>query len=356
MTPPAPLQFQARTWVPESTFAADIPLVAVMRGDHVGSLHRGSFAVATPDGELVAQGGDATERVFLRSAAKPFQAMPAVLAGALEKFSLDEPEVAVLCASHHGEPRHRAAVRAVLRRAGIGEEALHCGIHSPIDAASSADLVRQGQEPTELCNNCSGAHAGMLLACVARGWPLANYELPEHPLQVETRSILARFAGVRTEEVQTATDNCAVPTFRLPLVAAATAFARFATCRKVPEDLAAAAQRLRSAMMHQPGMVGGRESFDSDLMAATRGRLVCKGGAEAFQGIGLPERALGIALKISDGGARAVPPATMRILRDLALLDPEMEIDLAEYAEPQVPSARGAAVGRLTPVFELEAT
>jgi L-asparaginase II len=340
--------------VPDETFAGDVPLVAVMRGQYVGSLHRGTFAVCDVDGGTVLSAGDVSQRVFLRSAAKPFQVMPAVLSGAIDRFRLTQEETAVLCASHNAEPVHVAAVLSALGKAGLGEDALRCGAHAPLDAGAAADLVRSGQAPTAVCNNCSGAHTGMLLACVANGWPLERYGDPDHPLQRMTREIVATFAGVAMAEVQMATDNCAVPTFRLPVQSAARAFARLVSPHGLGRDLEAAAAIVTEAMTACPHMVAGEDRFDTDLMVQGRGSIVAKGGAEAFEGIGLIECRLGIALKISDGGSRATAPASMAVLDALHALSAGAREALTKYGRPEVLNARGERVGRIEPVFSIE--
>jgi L-asparaginase II len=329
-------------------FAGDRPLVAIMRGLFVGSLHRGTAAVVGCDGEVRFALGDIDQPVFLRSAAKPFQAMPAVLAGAIERFGLDERELAVMCASHSGEPRHQDAVLSILRKIGLDERALHCGVHPPIHGPTASEQQRHGVEPTTACNNCSGAHAGMLAACRANGWPVESYGSPDHPLQREIFRILLEFADLGDRQVGLAGDNCHVPTFRMPVRAAALAFARLATGAEVRPELAAAAGRISSAMISHPEMVGGDARFDSDLMAAAGGRVVAKGGAEAFQGVGARAGA-GLAIKVSDGNPRAIPPAVLPILEALELL-PVLEA-LNSYRTPDYRDLEGDVVGRAVPVF-----
>jgi L-asparaginase II len=337
--------------VPEHAFAGDVPLVAVERGQYVSGVHRGVLAVADSRGSTVLSMGDANQPAFLRSAAKPFQLIPAVLAGAIERFRISERELAVLCASHWAEPNQVAAVLSVLRKIGLDEGSLKCGIHPPISAAAAEHLVREGHQATAVHNNCSGAHTGMLVACVSRDWPIENYGSPDHPLQVMTRTIIANFAGVDIDAVELAVDNCAVPTFRLPLSNAAQAFARLATGQAVPDDLAEAALEISSAMTRHPDMVGGEGSFDTALMLATSGNIVSKGGAEAFAGIGVRSLGLGYALKITDGNPRAVPPVSVEVLRQIGALTENELVALAAYRTPEVLNHQGKLVGRLRTVF-----
>lgn len=337
--------------VPDNAFARDAPLVAVLRGSYVGSLHRGSIAVVDPSGGQKLAIGNPAERVFLRSTAKPFQVMPAILGGAIERYGITSEELAVLCASHGGEPRHTEAVLSVLTKIGLDESALRCGTHPPLNEEAARRRSHAGIEPTPLCNNCSGAHAGMLLACRVHHWPYGHYGAPGHPLQRMIREVVATFAGLDISEVGIAIDNCAVPTFRLPLTTAALAFARLATGEGLDPRLAEAAELIVESMTAHPEMVGGEDRFDTDLMRATAGAIVAKGGAEGFHGIGLPTQRLGTAMKISDGNARAIPPVAMRIVEHLAAIDRHALSELARYREPEVHNLQGELVGRLTPVF-----
>jgi L-asparaginase II len=340
--------------VPANAFASDVPLVAVMRGDYVGSLHRGILAAVNPAGDLVLSLGDREQPVFLRSGAKPFQVLPAVLSGAIARFGIDDRELAVLCGSHSGEPVHTRAVLSVLEKIGLGEQALQCGVHAPIDEVAAIARWRAGTDPTPVCNNCSGAHAGMLVACRANNWPVDGYGSPDHPLQRQTRELLATFAGLTPGEVHFGVDNCHVPAYRLPLWRAALAFSRLTGGGFLSREISAAARRVVEAMVSFPEMVGGTGRFDTDLMNASKPRVLSKGGAEGFQGIGIVDQGLGIALKISDGNARAVAPAAVPVLRHLGALGYHQAASLNGHALPTTYDLKGEVTGRIQPVFSLE--
>lgn len=332
-------------------FERDVPLVAGRRGEYVGSLHRGTLCVADPSGDVIVALGDPEQQVFLRSAAKPFQVMPAILSGAVDRFNISDRELAVLCASHGAEDRHTETVLGILEKGGLTEEALRCGAHPPLHERTARERAQSGMEPTPVCNNCSGAHTGMLLACRAMGWPIDSYGYAQHPLQVWIREVLAHFAQVQPEDVLFAVDNCAVPTFLLPLRRSAQAFARLATSEQVEPDLQRAAARVVRAMTAHPEMVAGEDRFDTDLMVAAAGRIVSKGGAEGFQGVGLLRQRMGIALKITDGNARAVPPAIVRALDGLSASPTD---GLPErYRQPEIRNHQNERVGSLVPLFRL---
>ena len=337
-------------------FARDKPLVCAVRGGLIECVHRGSAAVCDTEGRLRWFVGNPDERVFLRSGAKPFQAMAAVLAGAVERFGLTPRELAVMASSHSAEPHHLDAIRSLLSKIGLSEAYLQCGVHPPINIDAAADLWRRGEEPSQLCNNCSGSHAGLLAACVAAEWSTERYGDPDHPVQSRIRGILAAFADLDRSAIPEAIDNCAVPTFRLSLKSAATAFARLATGNGLPSDLAPAAMRVRDAMTLHPDLVGGEGRFDSDLMVAGAGTLISKGGADGFQGVGLIGEALGIALKMSAGNGPAATVATCALLAQLRAIEPSTLPILEQYHEPNTVNLRGAVVGGYRSVFALRAS
>src|SRR3954453_1850294 len=178
-------------------------LANVYRGDQVESFHTGSIAVVDARGRLLAFAGDPHLRTSLRSAAKPFQALPLLEYGGVEEFELTGEEIALTCASHGGEPVHVSTAAALLRKGEFDEEDLLCGAHLPYDEKAAAELRASGEPPSPLHNNCSGKHAGMLLATKVMDVPSAGYIGAEHPLQVLMRSTLADFAGLAAEEIPT---------------------------------------------------------------------------------------------------------------------------------------------------------
>jgi L-asparaginase II len=339
--------------VPQGAFAGDVPLVANVRGGHVSAVHRGIAAVVAADGTEQVALGDTSQGAFLRSSAKPFQTMPAVLSGGIDRFGITERELAVLCASHIAQSHHTEAVLCVLEKAGLGEDALQCGTHPPIHQATARKRLEAGQDPSPVCNNCSGVHTGMLIACRASGWPLDNYGDPDHPLQRWIREILGAFSGVEPESMEYGIDNCAIPTWRLPIHNAALAFARLASGSHISSDLAAGAHRISAAMTHHPDMVGGEGRFDTVLMEAAGCALVSKGGAEGFQGIGVVDSGTGLAIKITDGGS-ATSPVALRLLSRLGAIDGDAMRRLEAFVEPKIRNHQHTLVGHFAAVFDLE--
>ena len=296
---------------PAAGLPEDAPLVALRRGAMVESLHRGRLVFCDPAGNVLDATGDPEAYVYARSSAKPFQALPLVLSGAADAFGLRDDELAVACASHNAEAPHLAAVRSLLEKAGLTEDDLQSGAHPPMYDPEADRLALSGEEPRPVHSNCSGKHAGMLAVCARGGLDTGGYRNPDHPLQRRILELVAEVCGLQDDEALVAGDDCGVPAFALPLRSLATGFARLATGEVLSDEVAEAAERLGRAMRGHPFMVAGTGRFDTELMGATD--LVCKSGAEGVFAAGSAE-GWGLAVKVSDGGGRAVRPAAVATL------------------------------------------
>ncbi len=325
-------------------------------------MHRGSVAVVREDGRLLASAGDPSLEVWLRSSAKPFQLVPFVADGGDRAFRLGTSELAVAAASHSAEPYHVRTVEALLAKGGYSVADLRCGAHPPMREATARGMDRKGLAPTPIHNNCSGKHAAMLLACRMRREDPATYDSREHPHQRRILSFLARTVGRAPESIPLGVDGCSVPLFRLPLYELALAYARLLGKRRPEWSPAeeAARRKVAAAMTAAPGMVAGTGRFTTRVMRAFGGALVAKEGAEAVYTMAASPRlaaafggAVGIAIKVEDGGERGRDVASVSALAQLGLLDVGAATALRGDATKPVLSVRGERVGSIRPVFRL---
>jgi len=288
-------------------------VVEVSRNGFVEARHR-VHAVAVRDGAIVASAGDPRLDCFLRSASKPFQALPLVRM----RDDLDEDEIAIACASHHDTPEQVAAARKLLAHAEATEDDLELGL-------------QEGRPPQKIHHNCSGKHAGMLALCRAQGWPTTGYRLPDHPVQRACRGAHVEAAG--REDFDTAVDGCGVVAFAMSLERMAYAYSRLESLE--------GGDRIAAAMRARPDLVGGPDGADFELMRAAPGWLA-KVGAEGLlcaagpDGVG-PD-AIGIAIKCEDGESRPHLPALAAFLGQLG-------VKLPTFVEVAVRNSRGEAVG-----------
>jgi len=330
-------------------------LVEVMRGGRVESEHCGAIAVVDAAGQLIAHVGDVRLVSYLRSSAKPFQLLPLIESGAADRFGFTDAELAIIAGSHSGEPRHVAAVQSILNKIGLSEDALQCGVHVPFNPDSAKALRAAGREPTVLYNNCSGKHAGMLAQAIDRGLSTADYLDPQHPVQVAIRQRLAELAELPIDQISVGVDGCTAPCFAMPLHASALAFAKLAEAGSKVQE--AGLGRVAQVMMAYPEMVAGEGRLDTDLMRAAPQRVVSKGGAEGYHGLGVIRSdgaALGIAIKIGDGdGKRGGHPVVIETLRQLGVLDEAALAALKDYHTWKITNHRGLEVGDVRASFNL---
>jgi L-asparaginase II len=290
-------------------------LVDVVRGGTLESRHR-VHAVALRDGAVAAVAGDSGLVTFMRSAAKPLQALP--LARAREDLS--DAQLAIACASHLADDAQLAAVRSLLAAAPASAEELECG--------------PAGQPPERLKHNCSGKHAGMLALCRARGWESQGYRLPDHRVQESMLEQVAVAAGLEASTIPTAVDGCGVVTFALSLERMAVAFSRLTVLD--------GGERVSASMRARPELIRGEGAADTELMRALPG-WVAKGGAEGLFCAAAPD-GTGVALKCEDGNGRALKPALATLLGRIGItLD-------HSFTHVFVHNSRGEVVGAITAV------
>jgi L-asparaginase II len=352
-----------------------VELFELTRGRVVESTHFGGIAVVDSHGNLLYSCGDAHAVAFLRSSAKPFQALPFFELGGPEALGLSGKERALICASHEGSDEHVRTVEAIQAKAGLNESDLQCGIHMPGDAVAYKGLIARDEVPSPNRNNCSGKHSGMLAYAKMLGLPLENYLDSSHPIQ---RNILAAFAEMSrfpAEDIEIGIDGCSAPNFAVPLFNAALAFARLCDPRDLTPARSKAVKDITSSMTSHPEMISGQGEFDCRLMQVGAGKIVCKRGAEGFQAVGVmpgvlgrDSPGLGIAVKVSDGDLlfrtlaieprnRVRPAVTLEILRQIGVLTKGQLAQLEEFG-PELPvkNHRGADVGESRPTFRLSKT
>lgn len=329
-------------------------------------------------GRIYAWYGDPALITFTRSSAKPLQALPFLENGGMAAYGLTLQEVALLCASHSGTDAHVAVVRSIQSKCGISESELMCGVHTVYDRKTAEAMRERGEALSPIRHNCSGKHTAMLAYARMLGIQpdpqgLAYID-PSHPVQRKILSTLAEISDLKPEDIHVGIDGCSAPNFALPLRNTALAFARLCQPEGLTEKRAETCHLITKAMLTYPDMIGGPDNFDTSLMQAAQGRVICKGGAEGFQAFGIMpgaikpgSPALGVAFKISDGDLKGhnfpagdprghVRPAiTLEILRQLGVFEAQDLEKVTEFGpEFPVENWRKLKVGWASPCFKLE--
>ncbi|MGT2425760.1 asparaginase [Amnibacterium kyonggiense] len=284
--------------------AGSVPLAVVDRSGFPESQHLGAAVVVASDGAVLASHGDPSALIYPRSALKPFQTVAALRAG----VELDPSGLVIVTASHEGEPRQVAAVRAVLERVGATEDDLRTPPAWPSSRAAAAALVRDGLGPTRIAMNCSGNHAGMIGAALALGVPVADYLDPANRVHALAADVLREYTGARPQHP--GTDGCGGPVWAVPLVALARGYGA----------LFAANPALGAAIRADPVLVDGTGTPTTRAIE-TLG-VVAKIGAEGVWCAVAPD-GTAVAVKILDGAARAGAAVGVALLAAAGAIDGE---------------------------------
>ncbi|MEL6957512.1 MAG: asparaginase [Pseudomonadota bacterium] len=318
-----------------------VDLVEIWRGGRLESVHRGHAVIVDDTGEIVDARGDPGHITFPRSSAKMIQALPLVESGVADRFGLTPEQLALACASHSGAAIHTDRVRPWLAELGYTDDAFACGPQWPSDVPARDGLIKSDATPCRYHNNCSGKHCGFLTMVKANGWG-PDYVAIDHPLQI---AIKARFEEITGEDSPGwGIDGCSAPNHAVSMIGMARAMATFAAAKD------GAMVRLRDAMMAHPDLVSNTDRACNDLMRAGAGKVAVKTGAEGYFIAILPERKLGVALKIMDGTTRASESAMAAILIRLGVVsadDPRVK----RYANPEITNFAGLVTGEMRAVI-----
>jgi L-asparaginase II len=327
--------------------ANSVDLVEVWRGDLLECVHRGHAVVCDDTGQIVHAWGDPTAMIYPRSSSKMIQALPLLESGA--GANLTDEQLALACASHNGAAIHTDRVGAWLKDLGLTDDAFRCGPQMPDDKDARYRLIRAHAEPCQIHNNCSGKHAGFLtLTKHLNAGP--DYELIDHPVQ---QACKAAFEEVTQEtSPMFGIDGCSAPNHACTLHGMARAMAFFASAHDRSDTRSNAASKLIQAMTKHPDLVAGETRACTELMRAMDGKVAIKTGAEGVFIAIIPEKRLGVAVKISDGATRASECATAAILVKLGVLDANHPAAVARMM-PAVTNRRGTVTGQIRPVVAL---
>lgn len=295
-------------------------MAEVWRGAFLECVHEGDAVVCNAAGDIIHAWGD-PQKVFLpRSSCKMIQALPLIESGAANAFGLTQDQLALSCASHQAAAIHTDRVQTWLANLDLSDDDLRCGKQEPNDRDANHSLIQGKVTPCRYHNNCSGKHSGFLTVNKHLGGG-AEYIDPSHPVQLAVREAFEDLTDM--ESPGHGIDGCSAPNFATTLQGLARAMAFFASANGGSGVRNGAAEKLLQAMMAFPELVAGEGRACTDLMRAMDGKVAVKGGAEGAYIAILPEKGLGVALKIRDGASRGSECAMAAILVHLGVLDAE---------------------------------
>lgn len=342
-------------------------MIDVLRSGTMESQHIGSIVAVNFDGEIVAKLGDTERRSYMRSSVKPMQAMPTFMDdNCMKRFKFNARERAYLVSSHNGERRHLQVGERIQEKIGITNAEMGCGIHPPINPKARAEMRRNNEPFTPLCNNCSGNHLVMLALCVHNKWDITNYIHPDHPYQQEVLKWVSLFSGIPKRKIKTGMDNCSLPAYNLNLREMALIFARFSAPDRLHElpnpdnlDIEKGVKVIKKVIADfwaHPEMIGGNRRLCTYLNKIGKGRFYSKAGAEGMQLSGITGKGVGIAVKIVDGDptTRAKNTAVIEAFHQLGLISgADLKKAGSFLYKPDLPNLRGFDAQTIVPRFKV---
>tara|TARA_Y100001968_G_scaffold248091_1_gene232590 strand:- start:78 stop:1040 length:963 start_codon:yes stop_codon:yes gene_type:complete len=301
--------------------------VLVKRGSSIESVHRAHASICDTKGRILMKAGSSEYETFIRSALKPFQALPFLTSGASEKYNYDSKTLSLACGSHCGSANQARTAFKLLWNADIDIKHLKCPIP-------------QNRE-SKLQHNCSGKHSAFLATCKKMNWDLENYLMGHHPLQKEIFRRVADLLKIPAEELIAERDDCGAPTLLLRLSQMAILYAHLSRSDH-PEF-----EKITRAMTYHPDLVAGNGYFDSELIKRGHNQIISKGGSEGIQCIGLLGEGIGLSIKVEDGSKRAKHAVALHLLRQLEWITPSALEELNEIILQKKPGIYLAVEGEL---------
>ncbi|DAB34184.1 MAG TPA: L-asparaginase [Sulfurospirillum sp. UBA12182] len=325
----------------------------VYRGSIVDLTHIGHVAVTDTKGNILHSVGNPKRVTYIRSSAKPIQALVALESGAVDAYGLTQKELAIFCASHNGELEHTNTIEGILKKAGLGVEFLQCGTHPSLNPNVAKELEAEGVVLNNANNNCSGKHSGMLLGTKYLGEDLQTYLNINHPVQQRILNAISEICEYPKEEIVIGTDGCGVPVHALPLFKYAQGIAKLSKPEVFDELRAKNVTRVIDAMVTYPYMVAGRDRVCTDLMEVCKGRIFAKLGADGYYAMGIRNEGIGITCKIEDGKIPIVEALAVHVLYKLGFISKTEFNALERYHKIEVKNHRGEIVGRTEFDFQI---
>ncbi len=318
------------------------------RGDTVESSHIVHCMVLDKNGDTLGSWGDENRVISPRSSLKSLQALSFIESGAVDALGLDDDHIALACASHNAEEVHMQKVGAWLGKIGLSESDLQCGGHLSLGRNRRHEMIKNEEEMTGLHSDCSGKHAGMLSTAIHIGAPIENYLALDNPVQKLIYKTISEMADYDLTKGSSGTDGCSAPNPAIPLKNLALAFSRLLNHAALSSERAAACKRILDANAKHPYLVAGAQRFDTTMMEATNGGIICKVGAEGNQMALVRDQGIAIYIKAEDGVFdRAALPVLGKILNSLNAINDDTNKAVEKYFNPAPKNWQGIQVGKV---------
>ncbi len=323
-------------------------LVHVLRGKYAENIHRGHICIVGEKGKILKSIGDVNFLTYLRSCAKPIQAIPVITSGAAEKFGFTEKEITIFSGSLNGQDFQVEILESIMKKLNINESYLQCGIHPP----SHKPTRKKYKIYSPLQNNCAGKHLAMLALCKYFNFPLENYTELEHPVQQLILEEISYFTEIPVKDIKTGIDGCGVPVFAVPIYNFSLAYYKLANADILDEERKIAVKFLMKNSIKYPELIAGDERICTELMRV-ESNIFAKVGADGSYGIAAFKNKIGIAIKIESGNMKALNVVVIELLKQLGILSEKDVEKLDIFYNIQISNHRKEVVGKFQPVFNI---
>ena len=316
---------------------------SVNRGQLEESRHEINCVVINQNNKILFQSGDINKSYCLRSTLKPFQCAASLEHGTDKKYKLSQQEIAVICASHHGEAEHISTIRAILKKLKLTEGDLECGFHFPINMEYKTKLYSGEIKHSNIYNNCSGKHSGLLAMIKNLGFKTRGYIKHKHPIHNHINNYIENQAEKKTK--QFATDGCGLPTPYFNLFTLASMYIKLITA-----DKESTLFKVFNAMTTFPQMVSGTKGFDTHFMKTFKGKAISKGGAEGMQALAMKTKkgeCISLALKVADGSHRGNYVSCVTILKYLNIINKKERNSILNFIKADQHNLNKLKIGEL---------
>ncbi len=317
------------------------------RGSQIESEHEVKALVLNSNNISVFSTKNDNDITFPRSAVKIFQAIPMIKNGSYKYYNLNSKQIALSASSHFGEPRHILLLYKWLKKLKVHENILKCGIHNPLNLKSSNNLFLSKKLPTQIYNNCSGKHLGMITSSLYKGYDIKKYTDFNHPLQKEILKILEYFNEYKINNKFKAIDGCSAPQYAFPLKNLALSMQKISNFESLEAKLSFSLKKIISSISKNPFYIGGTGRLDSQIIRITKGRIFCKIGAEGVFMFSDFEKKYGGIIKVKDGNQRALPVVVIKLLNKIKSINKKEHYQLAFLQKNIVLNHKNIKVGTI---------
>ena len=324
----------------------------IYRGNFIESRHESIFVIKDISGKNLLS-NSRNNIIYPRSAIKIFQALPFVNSEAKKIFNLNEKDIAISCSSHSGEKKHINVLKNWLKKINIKPKKLLCGIHNPLNEKSSNKLLLSGERPSQIHNNCSGKHLGIISGCLAKKININNYTFINHPYQKLIMKTLENFMESKIIKKNIGTDGCSLPQFAFPIENISLSMINLIREKDKSNEYSSSINTIINSIIKYPYLIGGNNKFDSEVIKVTKGRIFCKGGAEGVLLFADFKKKIGGAIKICDGNNRAIPSITMKIFSRLKIISKQEKNKLSSWENTLIFNHAKKNVGKIISVLKV---